>query len=69
MLYQQYPERGDLCAPALYYTAKDKANGSYIVGIKRQALDYLNILFNQYSGQTEWCTKGKQLYDEVNYAH
>jgi hypothetical protein len=69
MLYQQYPERAELCAPALYYTAYDKANGTYIVGIKKQALTYLDILLNSYSGQTEWCTKGKQLQDEVNYAH
>lgn len=69
MLYQQYPERADLCAPALYYTAFDKVNGTYIIGIKKQAITYLDILLNQYSGQTDWCTKGKQLEDEVNYAH
>ncbi|HJT23381.1 MAG TPA: hypothetical protein VJ873_02315 [bacterium] len=69
MLYQQYPERADLCAPALYYTAYDKANGTYILGIKKQALQYLTILLSQYSGQTDWCTKGKQLQDEVTYAH
>lgn len=69
MLYQQYPQRADIVAPALYYTAYDKANGTYIVGIKKQALTYLDILLNQYSGQTEWCTKGKALQDEVNYAH
>lgn len=68
-LYQQYPERGDLCAPALYYTAADKVNNTYIVGIKKESLQYLDILFNQYSSEKEWCTKGKQLYDEVNYVH
>src|SRR6516164_246446 len=38
MLYQQYPDRADLCAPALYYTAYDKVNGTYILGLKKQAL-------------------------------
>lgn len=69
MLYQQYPERADIVAPALYYTAYDKINGTYILGLKKQALTYLDILLNQYSGQSDWCTKGKQLEDEVNYAH
>ncbi len=69
MLYQQYPERGELCAPAMYYTAYDKFNDTDIVGVKKQAQTYLDILFNQYSGQTEWCSKGKQIQDEVNYAH
>ncbi len=68
-LYQQYPERGDLCAPALYHLAYNLANGTYIVGIKKQALPYLETIMNQYSSQDEWSTKAKQLYDEVNYAH
>ena len=68
-LYQQYPERGDLCAPGLYHLAYNLANGSYIVGVKRQALPYLDIIMNQYSTQGDWGTKAKQLYDEVNYAH
>ena len=69
MLYQQYPERADLVAPALYYEAYDKVNGTYILGIKKQALPILDILLNQYSDQAKWCTKGKALQDEVNYAH
>jgi hypothetical protein len=69
LLYQQYPEKGELCAPALYYSAEIKANGSDILGLRKQALPYLDILLNQYSSQEEWRTKGKQLYDEVNYAH
>ncbi len=68
-LYQQYPERADLCAPALYHVASNLANGTYIVGIKKQALPYLDIIMDQYSSQEEWQAKAKQLYDEVNYAH
>lgn len=68
-LYQQYPERADLCAPALYHLAYNKANSSYNLGVRKQALPYLDIIANQYSSQDEWRTKAKQLYDEVNYAH
>lgn len=68
-LYQQFPEKGELCAPALYYVAQDIANSSYAVGVKKQALPYLEIIINDYSSQEEWRTKAKQLYDEVNYAH
>lgn len=68
-LYQQFPERGDLCAPALYYVAQNIANSSYAVGVRKQALPYLDIIINDYSSQEEWRTKAKQLYDEVNYAH
>ena len=68
-LYQQYPEKGELCAPALYYVAENIASSTYAVGVKRQALPYLDIIANQYSNQDEWRTKAKQLYDEVNYAH
>jgi hypothetical protein len=69
MLYQQYPDRGDLCAPALYHCADLRANGSNVLNLRRQALPYLDILINQYSSEDEWRTKGKKLYDEVNYAH
>jgi|SRR5581483_2849677 len=68
-LYQDYPERADLCAPALYYIAYLKANGTYIVGVKKQALPYLETIMNQYSTQEEWRAKAKTLYDEVNYVH
>src|SRR5258708_33447473 len=30
LLYQQYPEKSELCAPALYYCGRIKANGSYV---------------------------------------
>jgi len=68
-LYENYPDRADLCAPALYYLGSDLANGTYIVGIKKQALPYLGIVMNQYASQKEWCTKAKQLYDEVDAVH
>jgi hypothetical protein len=68
-LYVQYPERADLCAPALYYSAYIKVNSSYIVGIKRQAIPLLEIIMNEYSAQEAWRVKAKQLYDEVNYVH
>jgi hypothetical protein len=68
-LYQQYPDRADLCAPALYHVAYNLAEGTYIVGIKKQAIPYLETIMNQYSSQAEWQTKAKQLYDEVSYAH
>ena len=69
MLYEEFPERGDICAPALYYCGNIKASASYILAIRKQALPYLDIVVNQYSNQQEWRTKAKQLYDEVNYAH
>lgn len=68
-LYEQYPERGDLCAPALYYSAEYKANSSNIVALRRDALKYIDILTNEYSTQEEWRVKAKKLFDEVNYAH
>ncbi len=68
-LYQQYPERGDLCAPALYHVAENIANSTYTLGVRKQALPYLETIINEYSNQEEWRTKAKQLYDEVNYAH
>jgi tetratricopeptide (TPR) repeat protein len=68
-LYQQYPKRADLCAPGLYHLAYNLANGSYIVGLKRQALPYLQIIMDQYPTEGDWGTKAKQLTDEVNGAH
>lgn len=69
MLYQQYPERADLCAPALYHCGDIRANQSNILVMRKQALPYLDIVISQYSGQGDWGTKAKKLYDEVNYAH
>jgi hypothetical protein len=69
-LYQEYPERAELCAPAMYYSGEIKANGSNnILAYKKQALPFLDIVVNQYSSQEEWRTKAKKLYDEVNFAH
>lgn len=69
MLYQQYPERADLCAPGLYYAASIKANSSYIVALRQQANQYLQVIMDQYPSQGDWGTKAKKLYDEVNYVH
>lgn len=68
-LYEQYPENGDLVAPALYYSADIKANGTNIIGLRKQAVPILEIIMNQYASQQEWSTKAKQLFDEVNYVH
>jgi hypothetical protein len=65
-LYQQYPEKGQFCAPALYYSAKIKVDVS---GVKAQADPFLEIVMNQYPGQNDWGTKAKKLYDEVHYVH
>ncbi len=68
-LYAQYPERAELCAPAMFYSGEMKANGSNILAYRKQAIPYLNIVTDQYSSQDEWRTKAKKLLDEVNYAH
>ena len=69
LLYHQYPERGDLCAPGLYHCAAIKANGSYIRVIRLEAIPYLETIINQYPNQDDWGTKAKQLYDEVMNGH
>ena len=66
-LDEQYPERADLVAPALFYSADILANGSNILGLRKQANPILEIIMNQYSSQQEWSTKAKKLFDEVNY--
>jgi hypothetical protein len=66
-LYQQYPEKGDLCAPALYYVADIMANDSNITVLRQQSVPYLEIILSQYSAQGDWPTKAKQLLDEVKY--
>jgi len=68
-LQQQYPERGELVAPAMYYCGEIKANGSNILAYRKQAVPYLETVINEYPSQTEWGTKAKKLLDEVNYAH
>lgn len=68
-LHEQYPERADLCAPALYYLAYGLANASYVVGLKKGALPYLQEMMDEYPGQEEWQSKAKKLYDEVSHFH
>jgi len=65
-LYQRYPERGDLCAPALYHMAQIVLDTSVA---KQRAKDYLQIIMDQYASNEEWSSKAKQLYDEVSYGH
>ena len=68
-LYQQYPEKGELCAPALYYCGRIKAEGSYVKAYRMQAIQYLQIVLSQYVDQAEWQAKAKDLLNEVNYEH
>ena len=68
-LYQQYPENAKLCAPALYYCGRIKADGSYVKAYRMQAIQYLQIVMSQYADQTEWQAKSKDLLSEVNYEH
>lgn len=68
-LVQQYPKRGDLCAPALYYTASDIADGSYIVALRKQAIPYLRTILDQYPDQDIWKAKAQQLDDELEKVH
>ena len=64
-LYQQYPDNAVLCAQAMYYCGKIKADSSYLKGIRVQALPFLDIVINEYSKQQEWADKSQQLKDEV----
>ena len=68
-LYAQYPERAELCAPAMYYSGEIKANSSNILAYRKQAIPFFDIVANEYSSQEEWRVKAKKLADEVNYAH
>lgn len=65
-LYQSYPDKADLCAPALYYCGQIKADSGYIKVFRMQAIPYLQIILDQYSDQTEWVTKAQALINEVN---
>jgi hypothetical protein len=63
-LYQRYPERGDYCAPALYYLAKIMVDTT---SSKIRAKPYLETIMTQYASETEWNSKAKVLYDEVTH--
>ncbi len=65
-LYQRYPDRGDLCAPALYHLADIIVATSTA---KQRAKTYLEIVMNQYPTVEDWAMKSKQLYDQLTYAH
>lgn len=65
-LYQTYPDKADLCAPAMYYCGQIKADSGYIKVFRMQALPYLQIILDQYSDQAEWVSKAQALMSEVN---
>jgi hypothetical protein len=65
-LYQTYPDKAALCAPAMYYCGEIKADSGYIKVFRMQALPYLQIILDQYSDQAEWVVKAQALINEVN---
>jgi TolA-binding protein len=65
-IYEQYPEKGEYCAPALYYIAQIISDTT---SARRQANTYLQIVIDQYPNVDNWGTKAKELYDEVNNVH
>ncbi len=65
-LYELYPEQGDLCAAGLYHCAEIQDETT---GAPKLANNYLQIIFDHYSSQTDWTAKAKELSDEVNHAH
>jgi hypothetical protein len=65
-LYQQYPEKADLCAPAMYYCGEIKEEAGYIKVIRMEAVPYLQIVLDQYPDQMKWVVKARQLMSEVN---
>jgi hypothetical protein len=65
-LYTQFPDREDLCAPAMYYCGQIKMDSSYVKAIRVQALPFFQIVVDQYSDQTDWYKKAQQGILEVN---
>ncbi|HXL72565.1 MAG TPA: hypothetical protein VN963_02970 [bacterium] len=65
-LYQSYPDKAALCAPAMYYCGEIKADSGYIKVFRLQAVPYLQIILDQYSDQAEWVAKAQTLMNEVN---
>lgn len=64
-LYQQYPDKGELCAAALYYCGEIES-GADIKAYRLQAVPYLQIILDQYSDQTAWVVKAQALMTQVN---
>ncbi len=64
-LYQQYPDKGELCAAALYYCGEIEAAADIKV-YRLQAVPYLQIILDQYSDQTAWAVKAQALINQVN---
>jgi hypothetical protein len=65
-LYQQYPDKSEFCAPAMYHCGEIKADSGYIKVFRMQALPYLQIILDQYADQPEWVAKAQALMNEVN---
>ena len=65
-IYQQYPERKDLCVKALYNCAQIQATAT---SARKLANTYLEIIMKDFPDSGEYATKAKTLYDEVNYVH
>ncbi|HTA76394.1 MAG TPA: hypothetical protein VK791_04490 [bacterium] len=63
-LYETYPDNAALCAPAMYYAGKIKADNSYVKVFRMQAVPFLQIVIDQYP-DSEWAPKAKQLMYEV----
>ena len=68
-LYDRYPEKSELCAPAMYYSGEIKSEASNVVALRKQAIPFLEIVTTQYASVEEWRDKAKKLLDEVNYVH
>ncbi len=65
-LYQQYPDKSEFCAPAMYYCGEMKVDSSYLKVFKMQSIPYLQIVLDQYADQTEWAAKAQALMNQVN---
>ena len=68
-LHDQYPKNAALCAPAMYYAGKIKAESSYIKVIRMQAVPFLQTVLDEYSDLEDWYAKSKQLMSEVTGEH
>jgi hypothetical protein len=64
-IYQDYPDKSDLAAASLYYSAQVLVDTT---SARHQADPYIDIILSQYPNEQEWVIKAKNLRDEVNYA-
>lgn len=61
-IYERFPERRELAAESIYRAALAVSYGT----ARRQASNYLDLLFREYPEQEKWRSKGKELWDVVN---